>query len=169
MSLAGDIENNIYNYGMKKPGIFWDKETKKKIKKGETYFIKAAHTLDGSSFAKSVREHLSDEAAVELKHIFDYIFNSSRKEIILPDYEDLNTLNEYEQKEWKLPNSKILVENKAIKIIRIFFTDFSRNSFYYSRFNTCYKISIICFWIIYEIIYCKICILSYRHYSFIQK
>ena len=107
MSLAGDIENNIYYYGKKKPGLFWDKETKKKIKKGETYFIKAAHTLDGSSFAKSVREHLSDEAAVELKHIFDYIFNSSKNEIILPDYKDLNALNEYEQKEWKLPNSKI--------------------------------------------------------------
>ena len=103
MSLAGDIENNIYDYGKKKPGIFWDKETKKKIKKGETYFIKAAHTLDGSSFAKSVREHLSDEAAVELKHIFDYIFNSSEKEIILPNYEDLNALNEYEKKEWFRP------------------------------------------------------------------
>tara|TARA_B100001248_G_scaffold257175_1_gene239272 strand:+ start:496 stop:2619 length:2124 start_codon:yes stop_codon:yes gene_type:complete len=107
MSLAGDIENQVYYYGKKKPGLFWDKETKKKIKKGETYFIKAAHTLDGSSFAKSVREHLSDEAAVELKHIFDYIFNSTKKEINLPDYKDLKRLSDYEQKEWKLPNSKI--------------------------------------------------------------
>ncbi len=107
MALAGDIENQVYNFGKKEPGLFWDKETKKKIKKGEIYFIKAAHTLDGSSFAKSVREHLSDEAAVELKHILDYVFMSSQEEIYLPDYEDVRSFPDYERSEWKLPNTKI--------------------------------------------------------------
>ncbi len=107
MALAGDIENEIYNDQSKKAGFFWDKKTKEKIKKGEIFFFKASKTLDGSSFAKSVRQHLSDEAAVELKHILDYVFISSKQEIHIPDYQDIKSLPDYERKEWKLPNTKI--------------------------------------------------------------
>ena len=143
MALAGDIENEVYNKGKKEPGFFWSKETKKKIKKGETLFIKAAHTLDGSSFARSVREHLSDEAAVELKHIFDYIFNSSKTKIYLPDYEDMNSLASDEKDEWKLPDSKISLKrsdgNDGFVKGQYYFSDYTVRNIRYSFKKIEYK------------------------------
>lgn len=71
-------------------------------------FNAAVDALDGSSFALGVRPYLKNEAAIQLKQVLDFIFNSSRQSISIPDAGAMKVLNDGRSKDtqsWTLPGS----------------------------------------------------------------
>jgi MscS family membrane protein len=97
------------------PGLFWNRQARGEIKKMEVLFNAAVDALDGTSFALDVRPYLKDEAAIQLKHVLDFIFNSSRQIISIPDAKAMKALNDGRSKatqSWTLPGSSIVLTSE---------------------------------------------------------
>ncbi len=97
------------------PGLFWNRQARGEIKKVEVLFNAAVDALDGTSFALDVRPYLKDEAAIQLKHVLDFIFNSSRQIISIPDAKAMKALNDGRSKatqSWTLPGSSIVLTSE---------------------------------------------------------
>jgi len=97
------------------PGLFWNRQARAEIKKVEVLFNAAVDALDGTSFALGVRPYLKDEAAIQLKHVLDFIFNSSRQIISIPDAKAMKALNDGRSKDtqsWTLPGSSIVLTSE---------------------------------------------------------
>ena len=97
------------------PGLFWNRQARTEIEEVEVLFNAAVDALDGTSFALGVRPYLKDEAAIQLKHVLDFIFNSSRQIISIPDAKAMKALNDGRSKDtqsWTLPGSSIVLTSE---------------------------------------------------------
>jgi MscS family membrane protein len=97
------------------PGLFWNRQARAEIEEVEMLFNAAVDALDGTSFALGVRPYLKDEAAIQLKHVLDFIFNSSRQIISIPDAKAMKALNDGRSKDtqsWTLPGSSIVLTSE---------------------------------------------------------
>ncbi|WP_415410099.1 mechanosensitive ion channel family protein [Synechococcus sp. A10-1-5-9] len=97
------------------PGLFWNRQARAEIEEVEVLFNAAVDVLDGTSFALGVRPYLKDEAAIQLKHVLDFIFNSSRQIISIPDAKAMKVLNDGRSKDtqsWTLPGSSIVLTSE---------------------------------------------------------
>ena len=97
------------------PGLFWNRQARAEIEEVEVLFNAAVDALDGTSFALGVRPYLKDEAAIQLKHVLDFIFNSSRQIISIPDAKAMKALNDGRSKDtqsWTLPGSSIVLTSE---------------------------------------------------------
>ena len=109
--LIEDVETSHRN----DPGLFWNRQARAEIEEVEVLFNAAVDALDGTSFALGVRPYLKDEAAIQLKHVLDFIFNSSRQIISIPDAKAMKALNDGRSKDtqsWTLPGSSIVLTSE---------------------------------------------------------
>ena len=93
-------------------GLFWNREARAEMEEVQVLFNAAVASLDGSSFPLGVRPYLKDEAAIQLKHVLDFIFNNSRQIITIPDASAMKALNDERSKDtqsWTLPGSSIVL------------------------------------------------------------
>lgn len=70
----------------------------------------AVDALDASPFPESVRKDMADEAAIQLKHVLDYVFTHSRQVIQIPDQagmKDRNDLRTSPSSSWRIPGTAI--------------------------------------------------------------
>jgi len=96
------------------PGLFWNRNALVEMEKAEALFDSAVKALDGSLFPRGVRKYLKDEAAIQLKHVLDYAFYSSRTSIDIPNYSELDPRTEGKINEanyWRLPGTSIVLTN----------------------------------------------------------
>jgi len=110
-SLIEDVEVSHRN----DPGLFWNRQARAEMEEVEVLFNAAVDALDGSSFPPGVRPYLKDEAAIQLKHVLDFIFNSSRQIISIPDANAMKALNDERSKDtqsWTLPGSSIVLTSE---------------------------------------------------------
>ena len=92
------------------PGWSWSPELQEQIEETTTLFELAVSALDASHFPGSVRQDMAQEAALQLKQILDYVFNSSPTPINLPDSNELRRLGAGRGKAvntWRLPGTAI--------------------------------------------------------------
>ena len=67
MAIVGDRVNLISNSASSDPGFTWSEKAKHQIEETEHLFELAVNSLDASDFPESVRSHLADESAIEIK------------------------------------------------------------------------------------------------------
>lgn len=76
----------------------------------ELLFQLAVKSLDASAFPESVRTDMADEAAIQLKHVLDYVFTHSQRLIDIPDVEGMKRLNDKRTnaaESWRIPGTAI--------------------------------------------------------------
>ena len=92
------------------PGLLWSPAAKQHIASAERLFGLAVQALDSSVFPESVRDDMADEAAMQLKHVLDYVFTRSAEPISIPDSVELKRLNSQRSQpseSWSIPNTAI--------------------------------------------------------------
>ena len=92
------------------PGLLWSPAAKQHIASAERLFGLAVRALDASVFPESVRDDMADEAAMQLKHVLDYVFTRSAEPITIPDSAELKRLNSQRSQvseSWTIPNTAI--------------------------------------------------------------
>ncbi len=91
-------------------------------------FNLAVKALDASAFPESVRSDMSDEAAIQLKHVLDYVFSHSRQPIEIPDVAGMkqrNDLRSTPTESWRIPGTAITLTSDLER-------DPENESFYFS-------------------------------------
>ena len=115
MADVGSLIEDVETSHRQDPGLFWNRQARAEIEEVEVLFNAAVDALDGSSFALGVRPYLKDEAAIQLKQVLDFIFNSSRQSISIPDAQAMKALNDGRSKDtqsWTLPGSSIVLTSE---------------------------------------------------------
>ena len=115
MAIVGNKADEIAHSYNQTSGLFWNKETKHEIEEIEHLFETAVKSLDASQFPESVRTHLADESAIEIKHLLDYIFYTSIEPIKLFEgdkKQDISTKSLDDAYVWRLPGTPISLTNR---------------------------------------------------------
>lgn len=115
MSLVGKQSEALESKLAIEPGPLPSKQIKDQIDDAELLFDIAIKSLDLSYFPESVRQDLSQEAAIKLKHVLDYVFTHSSRKIYIPDYSDM--LARYKDssnyaRSWRIPGTAITLSDK---------------------------------------------------------
>ena len=115
MAIVGDRVDSITNSASSDPGFGWSEEAKNQIEETEHLFELAVDSLDSSDFPESVRSHLADESAIEIKHLIDYVFYTSKSPINLIDKKKLKNMPAKSLDKvfvWRLLSTPISLTNK---------------------------------------------------------
>ena len=115
MADVGIVIDDVTAAHMDDPGWLWDRQTLAEMEEAEELFSAAVAALDASLFPQAVRPYLADEAAIQLKHVLDYVFHNSRQELLIPDVSGMKLMNEgrtKEMQEWTLPGSSIVLTSQ---------------------------------------------------------
>ncbi len=117
MAIVGNRSNEISQSYNESPGLFWNEETQHEIEHIEHLFEVAVKALDATQFPESVRTHLADESAIEIKHLLDYIFYTSIEPIKLFEGEvkqDISTKSLDKSYIWRLSGTPISLTNRLV-------------------------------------------------------
>lgn len=117
MAIVGNRSDEISQSYDESPGLFWNEETQHEIENIEHLFEMAVKALDDTQFPESVRTHLADESAIEIKHLLDYIFYTSVEPIKLFEGEakqDISTKSLDNSYIWRLPGTPISLTNRLV-------------------------------------------------------
>ena len=136
MADVGQLIEDVEASHLNDRGLFWNRQARADMEEVQGLFDAAVASLDGSSFPLGVRSYLKDEAAIQLKHVLDFIFNSSRQIIPIPDAGAMKTLNDDRSKDtqsWTLPGSSIVLSSQQ--------TDDPVNSDFYFSADTVAAVS----------------------------
>ena len=128
MADVGQLIEDVESSHLNDRGLFWNRQARAEMAEVEVLFDAAVASLDGSLFPLGVRPYLKDEAAIQLKHVLDFIFNSSRQVITIPDAGAMKALNDKRSKDteaWTLPASSIVLTSQLAK-------DPGNSNFYFS-------------------------------------
>ena len=128
MADVGKLIEDVEASHLNDRGLFWNRQARAEMAEVEVLFDAAVASLDGSLFPLGVRPYLKDEAAIQLKHVLDFVFNSSRQVITIPDAGAMKALNDERSKDteaWTLPGSSIVLTSQLAK-------DPGNSNFYFS-------------------------------------
>jgi MscS family membrane protein len=92
------------------PGVGWSSQAQARISTAEQLFALAVRALDGSAFPQSIRDDMTQEAAIQLKEVLDYVFTHSTVPIEIPDSAGLKLLNSQRHRSsdsWTIPETAI--------------------------------------------------------------
>ena len=115
MADVGQLIEDVEASHLNDRGLFWNLQARAEMEEVQGLFDAAVASLDGSSFPLGVRSYLKDEAAIQLKHVLDFIFSSSRQIITIPDAGAMKSLNDDRSKDtqsWTLPGSSIVLSSQ---------------------------------------------------------
>ncbi len=85
-------------------------DRKEQIEDTSLLFHLAVRALDASVFPESVRLDMSEEAAIQLKHVLDYVFTHSLHSLSVPDavaMKELNAKRTNPSDSWRIPGTAI--------------------------------------------------------------
>ena len=128
MADVGQLIDNVEASHLNDRGLVWSRQARAEMAEVEVLFDAAVASLDGSLFPLGVRPYLKDEAAIQLKHVLDFVFNSSRQVITIPDAGAMKALNDERSKDteaWTLPGSSIVLTSQVLE-------DPANSNFYFS-------------------------------------
>ena len=112
MANVGKTTHNIAESSQSDPGLGWSTDMQEKISRAEALFENCVDSLDTTAFPPSVRRAMSEEAAIELKHVLDYVFNNARNKITIPDKELMQEIirsRPNRNESWRLPGTTIIL------------------------------------------------------------
>ena len=115
MAIVGNRADEISQSYRDSPGLFWNEETQHEIENIEHLFEVAVKALDSSQFPESVRMHLADESAIEIKHLLDYVFYTAIEPIKLFEGETIQDITAKSLDKayiWRLPGTPISLTNR---------------------------------------------------------
>ena len=115
MAIVGTEVDRISQSAVLTNGLRWDSTTQHEIKELEHLFEVAVKALDSSGFPESVRHHFTNESAIEIKHLLDYIFTHTEEPLglINTNKEANRNLKSLDKSYvWRLPGSPISLSNK---------------------------------------------------------
>ena len=110
MANVGETTHTIAEQSQTDPGLTWSAPIRQTIDNTEALFENCIEALDTSGFPPSVRTVMAEEAAIELKHVLDYVFNNARFQIVIPDSEEMQKIIEARPNNnasWRLPGTTI--------------------------------------------------------------
>ncbi|AII49183.1 hypothetical protein KR52_08510 [Synechococcus sp. KORDI-52] len=128
MADVGQLIEDVEASHLNDRGLFWNRQARAEMAEVEVLFDAAVASLDGSLFPLGVRPYLKDEAAIQLKHVLDFIFNSSRQVVTIPDAAAMKAMNDERSKDtqsWTLPGSSIVLTSQVLE-------DPANSNFYFS-------------------------------------
>ena len=99
-------------------GMLTSEQRREQIDDTNLLFSLAVRALDASAFPESVRQDMADEAAIQLKHVLDYVFSHSRTEFSIPDQAGMKKLNDYRttpSESWRIPGTAITLTTSISK------------------------------------------------------
>ena len=109
-------------------GLFSTEKRLEQIDDTNLLFSLAVKSLDSTNLPESVRSDMSDEAAIQLKHVLDYVFTHSREPIVIPGLADQKARQESGAEaidSWRIPGT-------AIELTRILENNSNNDKFYFS-------------------------------------
>ena len=109
-------------------GLFSNEKRLEQIDDTNLLFSLAVKSLDSTNLPESVRSDMSDEAAIQLKHVLDYVFTHSREPIVIPGLADQKARQESGAEaidSWRIPGT-------AIELTRILENNSNNDKFYFS-------------------------------------
>ena len=115
MANVGETTHSIAEQSQTDPGLIWSAPVRQTIDNTEALFENCIEALDTSGFPPSVRTVMAEEAAIELKHVLDYVFNNARSQIVIPDSEEMKNIIETrpsKNESWRLPGTTITLTTK---------------------------------------------------------
>ena len=115
MAIVGTEVDRISQSAVLTNGLRWDSTTQHEIKELEHLFEVAVKALDSSGFPESVRHHFTNESAIEIKHLLDYIFTHTEEPLGLININKVANRNLKSLDKsyvWRLPGSPISLSNK---------------------------------------------------------
>lgn len=81
------------------PGLQWSKDSQQTIKEVDLLFSSAVASLDGSLIPESTRSDRTEEAALKLKEILDYVLDNSSAALEIP--------KDSSNQDWRIPGTGI--------------------------------------------------------------
>ena len=90
-------------------------QRQEEIDDSDLLFQLAVKALDATGFAASVRVDRAEEAAIQLKHVLDYVFTHSVQPIRIPDAAGMKAINDLRTTptySWRLPGTAITLTDK---------------------------------------------------------
>ena len=128
MSLVGKQTKTVKAMLSAEPGIFPSEKIKEHIEDTDMLFKLAVQSVDSLHFPESIRNDMSDEAAIQLKHVLDYVFTHSSQAINIPDYLEMITRKQNGSNtahSWRIPGTAITLSQGTKDTLK-------RNNYYFS-------------------------------------
>ena len=128
MAKVGHRADSLGQQATLDKGLFSSKERREQIEDTDLFFNLAVKSLDSSQFPESVRSDMADEAAIQLKHILDYVISHSHQPIIIPSIADLKTSSDDGSDQvtsWRIPGT-------AIELTTVLDSDTNNQNFYFA-------------------------------------
>ena len=128
MAKVGHRADSLGQQATLDKGLFSSKERREQIEDTDLFFNLAVKSLDSSQFPESVRSDMADEAAIQLKHVLDYVFSHSHQPIIIPSIADLKTSSDDGSDpvtSWRIPGT-------AIELTTVLDSDTNNQNFYFA-------------------------------------
>jgi MscS family membrane protein len=128
MAKVGHRADSLGQQATLDKGLFSSKERREQIEDTDLFFNLAVKSLDSSQFPESVRSDMADEAAIQLKHVLDYVFSHSHQPIIIPSIADLKTSSDDGSDQvtsWRIPGT-------AIELTTVLDSDTNNQNFYFA-------------------------------------
>ena len=129
MAKVGDRADALGQQATLKKGLFSSTQRREQIEDTDLLFSLAVKSLDSSRFPESVRSDMADEAAIQLKHVLDYVFSHSHKPIVILSIGDLTLSNDDSgsnpSASWRIPGT-------AIELTTVLDHDPNHENYYFS-------------------------------------
>ena len=116
------------------PGLFWSPQAHKRINSVDHLFKLAVKALDGTVFPGSVRQDMTEEAAIKLKQVLDFVFSTSQTSFSIPDATEIDAKMDGSNNtvtSWHLPNTSIAlsssIQTSAINQLYLFSAETVKN------------------------------------------
>ena len=110
MSLVGHQTEILEAKLSVEPGIFPSSKLKDQIDDVDLLFDLAIQSLDLTRFPESIRKDMSQESAIQLKHVLDFVFTHSAEPINIPGYDEMLVRDKKGSglvNSWRIPGTAI--------------------------------------------------------------
>ncbi len=129
MAEVGQRADRLGRVEFLKDGGLSPEERREQIDDTNLLFRLAVKALDASGFPQSIRVDMADEAAIQLKHVLDYVFTHSRQPIEIPDAAGIKRINDSRTNPsdaWRIPGT-------AITLTSALSTDKDNENYHFSK------------------------------------
>ena len=128
MAKVGHRADSLGQQASLSKGLFSSRQRREQIKDTNLLFNLAVKSLDPSRFPESIRSDMTDEAAIQLKHVLDYVFSHSHQPINIPSIADLKSSDDGSSNppaSWRIPGT-------AIELTTLLDRDTNNKNYYFS-------------------------------------
>ena len=127
MAKVGHRADSLGQQATLSKGLFSSRQRREQIEDTNLLFNLAVKSLDSSRFPESIRSDMTDEAAIQLKHVLDYVFSHSHQPINIPSLDDLKSSDDGSSNppaSWRIPGT-------AIELTTVIDRDTNNENYYF--------------------------------------